>query len=1759
MSLAQLFFMKETFRERVRHWRQACFRRRLTPSIGSDSALAKRVASRFTLEALEPRLLLSGTPVSLDANFFSEVPNGSLIHINGDTTPGNFATEGQIDRYTVNLDSGQKLTTLVLPGDSAQQVTMTVLDPTSASIGTSPPPVPGVPVVLRNLSISTSGLYTIDVSNQAGTGNYDLVAFLNTDLESELIGGPPNNTWDTAQDLAPSSLPLQGTADRLAVLGDKQDGTNDDYYLFDLTVGQVAFVMATPERGGNLHVSLFDSTGTTELARGIATAENVGEVIPAFKATMAGTYYVRVSGTANVDPNPQGPTFGIYDLVVTRGSAFDLEPNSPSAYAQRIGLTKQVLGSVGLQRSNWEDDALGVIRVAVLDAGNAAPLVAQLNDDTFYNFAATAVGQDQINTVKKLANYDVVVIGDPESRTALQSIASTLQSWVESGGAVVGTGGLIQAAGSQGGAPIGNIEAFIPVVTSVLPSSLSNQTVTVLSTSSPVTQGLTTFPLNASLEYSTSGVDGGELLATAGGQAAVVIRGNTGEGRSVWLGPKYFEATSTSLRSGDADQLLEQAVAWAGRSGIDTVDQYIVPVNAEDNLTITTTTPGGGPNVPANTLVPFIQLFKSLSDTAPVATSTGGAPLVHTATTSGPYYVIVTPTSGSGEYTLQVTGATGAIGGAGTLGITSTSPGPGASVTSFPSTYRVQFSAPLLLTTLQASDLTVNGLTATGLNIVDGQTVDFILPLLIGPGPFTVQIPAAALEDIRGATNSLITRQFSVVVPDTTGPTVTEVRVRDSSNVDRALTPTTIIAPGGPVTLTVTFNEDLATSGLDQNDVALSRIDDTYVYPTSGFNILNAHQIEVTYSNLDEDVFQLTLFSGTTAFRDVAGNPLNGSPSFPLPSGQGNPAGDDFVVEFGVASLPQSFVPLETMDPRGSLVYSSNVIGVFDAVNVTTDWTIDLEQGQHLAVGLFPSSGVRGKLEVLFGPNDTPIGPPQEAVNAGDDVVVQELSVATDGTYKFRVTSLAGTGVYELGFLLNSSVDLDFVTGPLSNDTILTAQNLTTASSIPLQGTADRLAVQGDINAIGDVDVYAFQLTAGQATTLVAAGNDPSSPLVTLELLDSTGTVLAVGIDATDDTHRITHFVPTQSGTYYARVSGDAPTGYQLVITRGADLDQEANDALATAQDIREAGQVLGALAQNSRTGGTAIKVAVLGNTGTTTLANQLSDDTFFNFDAVAVTASQIDTVGELNGYDAVVIGDPTSRTLLQQVAVPLQDWVQAGGAVVGTGGLIAAAGFSKGSSIQEINNLFGVSTWGLPLPLSNPTLDVLDAAHGVTQGLSDFSLNGSVEYQANGSVSTYADLLAVANGQAAVVAAQVYGPSSSGDVHGNSVWLGPTYFDSAASGLRSGAADQLLEQAVAWASRVDTADVYRFYANAGDQLVITTTTPFDGPNQPPNSLNPKLELYNPQGQLVASTLVIAPDGRNEQLTYTVPVGPPGLYVARVLSEGGTTGDYTLAVTGASNDPASPAPYVTGSQAVSTSQALTVEWSEGLRLDTVTGSDLLIDGTVTATGVEFPAGNLVRFLLPTLNTQQTHQFQIAAGAVQDLQGNFNQVAREGNFTIDAVSPYVVAQNPPAGIAPPMYQIAFTFNEPLDPASVDQTDIVSFTGPSGIDLLHQQNQQSQVYGISVVNQTVTVFFQQQTALGTYTMVLGPHITDVAGNLMDQNANGTSGEPTDTYTATVQVEVNQPPAGTNKTVTIDEDTSYTFSAADFGFTDTNPGDT
>jgi len=101
--------------------------------------------------------------------------------------------------------------------------------------------------------------------------------------------------------------------------------------------------------------------------------------------------------------------------------------------------------------------------------------------------------------------------------------------------------------------------------------------------------------------------------------------------------------------------------------------------------------------------------------------------------------------------------------------------------------------------------------------------------------------------------------------------------------------------------------------------------------------------------------------------------------------------------------------------------------------------------------------------------------------------------------------------------------------------------------------------------------------------------------------------------------------------------------------------------------------------------------------------------------------------------------------------------------------------------------------------------------------------------------------------------------------------------------------------------------DYYGVSVNAGDSLLISTATPADGPNEFVNTLDPKIELYDPSGTLVASNDNSAPDGRNALLTYIPSI--TGCYIVRVLGAMGTVGEYALNVA-SSTSPASAVPSI---------------------------------------------------------------------------------------------------------------------------------------------------------------------------------------------------------------------------------------------------------
>ncbi len=207
-----------------------------------------------------------------------------------------------------------------------------------------------------------------------------------------------------------------------------------------------------------------------------------------------------------------------------------------------------------------------------------------------------SVSAYNIDTLAELNNDDVVVMGTSQSKPDLNAMAPALRQWVEAGHGVVATGWSVYYAGvSSSGGAVSDIDAIVPIMLTGSYQYNYYPTVTITNSNHPVTYGVSSFSNNYNYaEYSSSGADvGATVLGTVDGYPAV-IDGNPGLGRGVHLGPVY---PYYSWGSGDADHLLENAMAWAAFGGRDQVDQFLVPVVASDNLTIKTTNPGDGPFV----------------------------------------------------------------------------------------------------------------------------------------------------------------------------------------------------------------------------------------------------------------------------------------------------------------------------------------------------------------------------------------------------------------------------------------------------------------------------------------------------------------------------------------------------------------------------------------------------------------------------------------------------------------------------------------------------------------------------------------------------------------------------------------------------------------------------------------------------------------------------------------------------------------------------------------------------------------------------------------------------------------------------------------------------------------------------------------------------------------------------------------------------------------------------------------------------------
>ena len=483
------------------------------------------------------------------------------------------------------------------------------------------------------------------------------------------------------------------------------------------------------------------------------------------------------------------------------------------------------------------------------------------------------------------------------------------------------------------------------------------------------------------------------------------------------------------------------------------------------------------------------------------------------------------------------------------LTVASSTPAANSTISTSPTSYSIQFSAAINSSSLQASDLTVNGMPANNVSLSgDGLTATFTFNTnpITAPGTQTMAIAAGAVTAQSNsalqvaAFNSQFTLSATPLAVSSTNPSAGGV-----------------FTLPGPFTFDVNFNQAIDPASISTSTLNLSGI--------SGATVTNA----------------LVLAGNTTARFTISGITAEGQLTVSIAAGSVISAAGLGTAAFSASyftDIANPTVPLTlvSVSPAGSLIYSASTTGYIGSSTDNSTFTLALNAGESITVVVKPSGATLQPTIVLRDPANHFIDS-ATAVAQGFATAVFTAPVDTAGTYKIIVSGLSGSqGGFSLQVTLDSTVEAEGVLTSSSNNTLGTAEDLSSSAFLLGGSGAQRLAIVGTTEA-ATPDYYQFPATAGEVDSValkaLAAGN------ITVDLLDSNGIVLASGVSgATNLSQTISRYTLSADGYYYLRVAGDAGVGYSLIVTQNAAFDTEPNNSSAALQSLDGTQGALGAL-----------------------------------------------------------------------------------------------------------------------------------------------------------------------------------------------------------------------------------------------------------------------------------------------------------------------------------------------------------------------------------------------------------------------------------------------------------------------------------------------------------------------------------------------------------------------------------------------------
>lgn len=863
-----------------------------------------------------------------------------------------------------------------------------------------------------------------------------------------------------------------------------------------------------------------------------------------------------------------------------------------------------------------------------------------------------------------------------------------------------------------------------------------------------------------------------------------------------------------------------------------------------------------------------------------------------------------------------------------------------------PTSFVINFSDALTPASVTSSDLTVNGIPATSVVLSSGNltaTFSYGVSPVTAQGVQTISIAAGA---VTRASDSDGVDPFSKTF---------------RYDVSTLAVTSTVPSAGGaftlpaPFTLDVNFNEPISAASVSVDDLVLS------IGTVTSANAIDPDTARYTITGINTEM-PINVSVDASKVTDSFGNPNSGF------------AGA-YQSDIGTVAFPSA---LTAADPLGSMIYEGSYAAIVGLAGDTDNFTLDLDAGQKLGVVITPGvTSLRPSITVT-GPGGTNVT--NSAAAAGGLAQLRNIPITVAGTYTLSVGGADSTiGGYTISTTLNSDREAETDTGS-SNDTLGTAQDLTPAftalttgaSRASVRGTSEeigvseaepngttatanaissatfvppnlyQLGIAGTISSGTDTDyVNIGQLQAGDVLSITESGSPSlrgtNTDTYVYLYRGGTGTAVISSDDDGPGTDSLIHrFTIVTADTYYVRAYrfGTTNTGsYQLGIflqntgtapTTGGTFttESEPNDSIAAANDASGAWRQVN---------------YQFGVSGSITAGD--TDIFAYQFTAGDIVALTVNADPSLSPQSALLNSAGT--------VLAAEDGTSSSAGPGGTSPLYGYVIPSTGTYYHRVQAQSGTGTYSADVyrsttavvPLLAPAKDLysfaLTSGQIVSVGLKNISVGGLD--------------ISILDSGGAVVATGVSGATNLDEsISSYTAASTGTYYVQVAGGGNvvyrvlvaigaaqdtepndSFAAAQPIGGTKGAAGYTADSDYYSFAVNTGQGILLITNTPGDGPGLPVNSLNPKLELYDPSGALVSSGVVLA-DGRNEQIAVTAAA--TGNYRVRVIAEDSlvpTAGEYFTSLT----------LFVPTAAGVSVSGRVTTPEGSGLRGATVTMTD----------------------------------------------------------------------------------------------------------------------------------------------------------------------------------------------------------------------------